>query len=529
MTPETSIYEYAKQGMAISPQKTALWFYGKSVTYRELFTYIDNFAGHLHGIGVSRGSVVTVYLPNCPQAVIAIYAIAKLGGVCNIIHPLMPLDGVRQNMEFAESSILLVGAQSSQVEEIDFAEKIIFVDLGRFMDLPHRLVFRMKQRMKRPEWAFDFDQMLLPYKKDVYIPVQEELKDSCVCYFHSSGTTGEPKTVMHSHLTCNNWVHDAKAFFKDSSLENEVVLSVLPIFHASGLIMNIHQVLCAGGTQVLMAKWSPKEAVRVIRKHKISVLTGVPFMYQSILEQPAFKGRTASGITQCYVSGDAMPLEYKVAFNERVGRPVVYEGYGMTEIITACFAISAHNYNINASGYPLINCTAALLTEMGDIVYRGTGEMILNTNTMMLGYLKDPKATAECFIEKEGKQWFRTGDLGMIDDEGYLYFLERMKNIIIRNGYNIYPTEIETLIRKFPFVNDVSVIGKKSAGARGEDICAVVVLSDNKNVQHAKNEIMNACYEKLPKYSIPNVVVAIDEIPRNRMNKVDKAKLVEML
>lgn len=529
MTPETSIYEYAKQSLECFSNKTALWFYGKGITYWELFDYIDNVADHLSVLGVRQGTTVTIYLPNCPQAVIAVYAIAKLGGICNIIHPLMPLDGVRQKMAFAESKFLIVGSQIPQANEIDFAERLIYADVSQFMDLPHKLGLRLKQHTSCPKTAVDFKKLLTPCKVPALIPDQPSLKDTCVCYLHSSGTTGLPKTVMHSHISCNNWVSNAKAFFQDRGLENEVVLSVLPMFHGSGLIMNVHQVICAGGTQVLMARWVPTDAIKAMSRHKITVLTGVPFIYQSILEQPAFRGETASRISQCYVSGDAVSLELKTEFDARVGHPVMYEGYGMTETITACFAISAYHYKINASGYPLVNCEAAVLTENDDIQRYGSGELVLSTNTMMLGYLKDTAATSECFIERDGKKWFRTGDYGSIDDEGYLYFLERIKNTIIRNGYNIYPVEIESLVRKVPLVKDVAVIGRKISGSKGEDICAFVVLADE-NMEHlAKKEIIKVSTEQLPRYSVPNVIVCVEEIPRNSIGKVDKNRLVKML
>lgn len=529
MTPETSIYEYAKQGLKLSADKTAIWFYGKGITYRELFRSIDCVADHLYSLGVRQGTAVTIHLPNCPQAAISIYAIAKLGGICNIVHPLTPLDGLRKNMEFAESKFLIVGSQNAQADEIDFADKVVYVDISRMTDFVHMVLLSLKQRPKCPQGAVDFDALLYPNKETANIPKQSSLKNECICYLHSSGTTGVPKTVMHSHLACNNWVHNAKAFFGDSSLEGEVVLSVLPIFHGSGLVMNLHQVLCAGGTQVLMARWDAKAAVDAIRKYKITVLTGVPLIYQRILEQRRFKGQTAKRISQCYVSGDATPLALKEAFNERVGHPVMFEGYGMTETVTACFATSAKNNNINASGYPLVNCTAAVLDVNDELQYHGTGELVLSTNTMMLGYLKDPIATEKSFLRRDGRCWFRTGDYGRIDNDGYLYFLERKKNIIIRNGYNVYPGEIEAVIRNLPFVKDVTVIGRKVDSATGEDICAFVVLSEQKDQQMEKEEIIKLCYERLPRYAVPNVVLAVNEIPRNSMSKVDKNKLVEML
>lgn len=529
MTPETSIYEYAKQGLALSADKTALWFYGKGITYRELFRCIDNVADSLYTLGIQQGSVVTLYLPNCPQAVMAVYAVAKLGGICNMVHPLTPIEGLRKNMAFTGSGVLIAGSQCNRIGELDFAEKLIFVDISQFMGKIQGMVFRMKSKPNCPVEAVDFHSLLSPCQENARIPEQTALATECVCYLNSSGTTGVPKTVMHSHMACNNWVYNAKAFFRGSSLKDEVVLSVLPFFHGSGLIMNLHQVLCAGGTQVLLAKWKAKDAVKALRSYKVTVLTGVPFLYQSLLEEKTFKGKVAKRISQCYVSGDSTPIELKKAFNERVGHPVMYEGYGMTETVTACFSTSKYNSRIEASGYPLVNCSAAVMAENGDVRMYGSGELLLCTNTMMLGYLGDSAATEDAFMQIAGKRWFRTRDHGFIDNDGYIYFLERMKDIVIRNGYNIYPREIEMLIRKLTFVKDVTVIGKKSSGAKGEEVYVFIVITEEKGKEVAKKEVMDVCIAELPGFAIPDGIVFVEKIPRNNLNKVDKNKLVDLV
>lgn len=529
MTPNTSIYEYAKQGVALSADKTAIWFYGRSITYRELFECIDHVADNLHALGVRQGTVVTIHLPNCPQAVMAIYAVAKLGGICNMVHPLISANGLRKNMEFTESTVLLTGSHCEQIDQLSFPDQVIYADISQFMGKAYALGFRLKSKSKRPAKAIDFRNLLVSHSGDVDFPEQVTLANECACYLNSSGTTGEPKTVMHSHAACNNWVSNAKSFLGERGLRNEVVLSVLPFFHGSGLIMDLHQVLCAGGAQLLLAKWNARAAVKAFKKYKATVLTGVPFMYQSILEEKGFCGKVAERISQCYVSGDTTPIELKKAFNERVGHTVMYEGYGMTETVTACFATSAHNNRIEASGYPLINCSAAVMTESGEVRTQGAGELLLHTNTFMLGYLGDQDATNDAFVQIEGKRWFRTRDYGFIDEDGYVYFKERMNDIIIRNGYNIYPMEIETSVRKLAFVKDVAVIGKKIPSAKGEDIYAFVVLNEKQKEDEARIKIIEKCNDEIPKYAIPNHVVFIEKIPRNNLSKVDKNKLMSMI
>lgn len=529
MTTETSIYEYAKQGLKKNPDKTAIWFYGRSLSFRELFGRIDNVADNLYALGVRRGTVVTIHLPNCPQAVMAVYAVAKLGGISNMVHPLTPLKALQDNMTFTESSFLITGDHFSECGEVDFSGCIVYAEIAAHMGSIYRAARRLTIKDKRPESAVPFEELEKAAEKACAIPNQNIIARECAIYLNSSGTTGAPKTVMHSHVSCNNWVGNAKVFFQDRNLGEEVVMSVLPFFHGSGLIMNLHQVLCAGGSQVLLAKWNASEAAKIIRRYKITVLTGVPYLYQSLLEQRRFRGKAASRISLCFVSGDRTPIELKKAFDERTGHRVLFEGYGMTETVTACFSTSPYNSCIEASGYPLVNCKAVVMDETGQIHPHGSGELLLSTNTMMLGYLKDDEATSAAFTVVDGQSWFRTGDYGAIDEAGYIHFRERKKNIIIRNGYNIYPGEIETIIRKLKYVSDVAVTGRNALRAKGEDILAFIVLSGGMDQNAAKSLILKTCHEELPKYSIPNDVIFVPEIPRNRMSKVDKRKLESLL
>ena len=525
MTPATSVYEYAREGLRLSPRKPALWFYGRSICYTQLFESIDNVADRLYQMGVRQGTVVTIHLPNCPQAVMAFYAVAKLGGICNMAHPQIPWKSLQENMDFCGSNILITGDHFPQADLAAESTKLIYVRISDHMGLGYQLGYRLKNRNRKPTKSVSFRDLERPSKNPAQLIDQTELAQQCVVYLNSSGTTGTPKTVMHSHVACNNWVENVKGFFHGTGWQEEVSLSMFPLFHGAGLVLDMHRTICGGSTQVTLSKWNAHQAVRFIRKYRVTLMNAVPFVYQSLLKQKGFHKKITKHFTQCFVAGDHTPLELKKNFDAVVGRRTLHEGYGMTEIVTASFATSQYTDRIEASGYPFPNCNIAVVDSDGNLKKAGEGEFVVNSNTIMMGYLKEPEATTQVLFERDHKQWFRTGDYGRIDEDGYLYFLDRIKNVIVRNGYNIYPGEIEGVIRRLDSIQDVCVIGRKQNNLKGEEICAFIELDAGAQPEHIENQILSLCKEYLPTYSLPNRILVLDKLPRNRMNKINRTEL----
>ncbi|MBQ3265772.1 MAG: acyl--CoA ligase [Ruminococcus sp.] len=521
MTTETGIYEYAKQGLALSADQPAIWFYGTSITYRELFEKIDNVADHLYALGVREGTVVTIHLPNCPQAVMAIYAVAKLGGICNMVHALIPAKGLKEDMEFAESAFLI----TYQSDCTQAAEKYLLADISYHMGWLYRTGFRLKNKRNKAD-AHSFEKLEQPCESRAVVPDSKSLSEKCAAYFHSSGTTDTPKTVMHSHRAINNLVYDAQEFFHRKSIVDEVLLEIFPYFHGTGLALNLHQFITGGATIVTMAQWNVKQAVRFIHQYGVTILIGVPRIYIDLLSVPSF---TSTTIRHAYVAGDYVGAELKKAFSKRLNRDsCLYEGYGMTEIVTACFSCGQYHDRIGSSGYPIQeDCRAAVLSSDGAIRTVGDGELLVATNTMMMGYLKNQRETEEAFIFQDGVKWFRTGDIGSIDEDGYVYFLERVKNTIIHNGYNVYPAEVEKVIRSVPGVTDVCVVGVWDKKKKTQFIRAYVVPGKIKETA-LKEQIMVACKDRLPRFAYPRQICFMDQFPRNNMAKVDRKVLERM-
>ena len=490
MTTETSIYEYAKQGLKLNPDKIAIWFYGKSITYRELFEKIDNVADHLYELGVREGTVVTIHLPNCPQAIFAIYAVAKLGGICNMVHSLLPESALRNNLRFTGSSYLITHLEINN-------NSVVGLEAIKLYEKPCVV--------KAPD---KIDQVNLAAK--------------CAFYLNSSGSTGKPKTIMLSHSAVNNCVDNTAEFFENKDMAEQVSLGVLPLFHGFGLAADVHRNIHFSSTLVIMSRWNPSEAADLIKKYKVTLIVGVPAMFHSLLNEQTFYGPEIKQLRYCYTGGDNINQDLVVKMNERLGNErCMFPGYGLTEATTMNCVSTWSHYKSGTAGYPVNNTTIAVMKSDGTYSNRGIGELIISSPTLMMGYLNDPEATKATLFETDDKLWTHTGDEVEIDSDGFIVFRDRIKNIIIHNGYNIYPDEVEEVIRSVSGVKDVCVVGVDDEEKHTQNIRAVVIASANVSIQMVQNE----CARKLPRYSIPKEILFVDRFPQNSMGKIDRKEL----
>ena len=516
MTTETSIYEYAKQGLELSADKTAIWYYGKSITYRELFYKIDNVADNLYQLGVREGTVVTIHLPNCPQAVMAIYAVAKLGGICNMVHALMPKEGLRDNMDFAESNILITYVESC----INIANITLYVDISYHMQLSYRIGVKLKSGINKIYNVICFESYEKKASKYGVFPTQSSLAQKVVIYFNSSGTTGESKTVMHSNATINRCVDNAVDYYKLVSRTNEVVISALPLFHGMGFAHVIHISLSGGAKLIQVVSWNAKQVAKLVDSFKATLIVGVPKMFKSLLDIKTFHGNS---LHHCFIAGDKVRSNLKTDFNNRVGKiHCLYEAYGMTETVVGVCSCSADHDNIQSCGYPVSNSEIMVLNN-NEPQAIGTGELIVHINTLMLGYLKDPESSNKVFIDWNRKKWLKTGDIGKIDDDGFIYFIDRLKNVIVHNGYNIYPLAIERISMSVEGVEDICIIGKFDGDT--DHIYAYVIKNENVDSNIIENDLYVLWNKQIPKYAIPERIRFISSFPRNYMGKIIREEL----
>ena len=486
MNTETSIYEYAKQGLMYGRDRVAIRFYGNSLSYGELFDTIDNVADHLHSLGVRRGTVVTIHLPNCPQAVIAIYAVAKLGGICNMVHSQASIFELSDAIEKTGSTVLFTSGS----------------DAGLMMDIT---VVLSGNENCDPQKVIFFSDIAKPSDHRALAVDQENLSDRCAVYFHSSGTTGSPKTVMHSHAALNRSVSNVRRAYGLNDIQNDSILEVLPLYHGSGFAMDMHLGLSGGACLCPMSKWDAAQAVQMIESGVITSITAVPKVFYSLLSKAGFHGRK---LNQCFVGGDVVNQQLKQSFQKRTGIPL-FEGYGMTETVSTCCGDRADSEGMRV--FP--NCDFAVLEDGPKAA--GTGELLISTNTLMQGYLDDSDTSV---IEWNEKKWLRTGDYGTVTSSGVVNVRGRIKNMIIHNGYNVFPSEVERVIADIEAVEDVAVIGEKDIKTGTQIICAYIVVREGL-AAGISSAIKTACDRQLSPYACPQILRFVDKIPRNELYK----------
>lgn len=513
ISPETSIYEYAKQGLSYGKDRTAIWFYGRSISYGELFEKIDNVADHLYALGVRQGTVVTIHLPNCPQAVMAIYAVAKLGGICNMVHALTPIEEVKKTLPKAQTPFLITHLNCI------INCRTFVVDVTEYMGDDFKNGFKGEDS---PRFVGnDFLDLEIECPVKGHYPKKKELADKPVVYLHSSGTTGESKTVIHCHAAINQSVANAVDYYKLRSRTDEVVLAVLPLFHGMGLAHVMHISLTGGAQLIQLIRWDASSAASLVDSLKATLIVGVPKMFSDLLNLTWFKG---TSLRHCFVAGDNVAPELKASFNERTGKKhCLYEAYGLTETVVGVCSCSAEHDNLESCGYPVSNSDIRVLDDYGQPQKTGIGELVVSINTFMLGYLDDPVGTRAVFMNYDGKRWLKTGDIGRIDEEGYVYFIDRKKDIIIHNGYNVFPLEIESFSRIVTGVADICVVGRRIDGS--EQIWAFVETDGTRTCEEIESQLIDLWKEHLPSYAIPKQIRFVDKLPRNIMGKVTREDL----
>lgn len=489
MTTETSIYEYARCGASIDPKKTAVWFYGTELSYHELFVRIDNVADHLYALGIRTGSVVTIHLPNCPQAMIAVYAVAKLGGICNMVHPQLPVAALREYLSTSSSDLL-----------ITFLPDCAALQTGSIITNP---LFYAERNDSLDD---AFQSLTTEITQKAVCPDQKSLASSCAVFFHSSGTTGRPKTVRHGHAALNRSVSNVRLAYGLKDISKDGILAVLPLYHGSGFTMDMHLCLSGGATIYPMLRWDAAQAVQLIERGLVTSVTAVPKVFYVLLAQSAFHGE---GLNQCFVGGDIVADELKQAFMLKTGIPL-FEGYGMTETVSTCCGDRKSQEGMTA--FP--NCRFAVLTNQG-AAPAGTGELLISSDTIMQGYLGE---TEQPIIEWSDKQWLKTGDYGSVSEDGVIRVWGRIKNMIIHNGYNVFPSEVERVIAELPAVKDVAVVGEQDYETGTQVVCAYVVIHDGMEAGITA-DIKTACDQQLSPYACPQKLKFVAEIPRNELNK----------
>ena len=529
--PATSLWFNLQVSATRYPDKPALVFFDRHLTYAQLQQQAEAMAAHLRAQGVQDGDRVLLYLQNCPQWIVAYYAILRANAVVVPVNPMNKADELGHYITDPEARVAvcaadlageLLHANASLPEAQRLRHLVVthYADaMGPQAEVPEVWSTWLGTRHPRPELpggsVADWAEALACRAA---LPAHNRRPDDLAVLPYTSGTTGLPKGCMHPHRTlmhnavaCNLWSNGAP---------DNVQLLVVPLFHITGMVVGMHAGLYAGTTLVLMPRWDRELAGRLISRWRVTHWTNIPTMVIDLLASPNFAQYDLSSLVYIGGGGAAMPAAVAQRLWEQFGLRYV-EGYGLTETAAPSHSNPPDAPKQQCLGIPFLSTEARVVDPetLAELPPGEAGEIVIRGPQVFDGYWRRPEATAAAFIELDGQRFFRTGDLGRVDEEGYFFITDRLKRMINASGFKVWPAEVEALMFKHPAIAEACVIGTRDA-YRGESVKAVVVLRAEARGQVDEASVLAWCREHMAAYKCPRSVEFVDALPKSGSGKV---------
>ena len=530
IAPATNLFYNAEVSARRYPDKPFLVYYDTRVTFAAFHDEAERIAGYLQQeCGVKKGDRVLLLMQNSPQFIIGYYGILRANAV---VVPLNPMNLTQELLRYAKDA----GAAAMLVSQELYPR---VEPLLKSRDLEHVIVAAYSDYLKEPTTLtvpefisaprVDYRSQGLALWKDVLAaglrpgPLTAGPDDLCVMPY-TSGTTGQPKGCMHTHRTV---MHTAVAGAQWFALQPEMtLLAVAPMFHVTGMQGGMNGPLFVGNTMVLLPRWDREVAAQCVERYKVASWTAIPTMIQDFFLNPNIDKYDLSSIQRLSGGGAAMPAAVAQRL-ANVGITYV-EGYGLTETIGATHINPAYHSKQQCLGIPIHDVDSRIIdpATLQELPPGEVGEIIMHGPQVFLGYWKKPEDTAQVFLELDGKRFFRSGDLGKMDEEGYFFIVDRLKRMINASGYKVWPTEIESLMYQHPAVQEACIIGTKDAH-RGETVKAVIVLRPEWRGKIEAQPIIDWCRENMAAYKVPRVIEFVDALPKSGAGKIMWRELQE--
>ena len=534
--PEATMFQMIERIAKQYPDEPAYEFYGIKTSFRQFVRRIERAARAFLASGIGPGDAVTVCMPNTPQALDCFYALNRIGAVANMVHPLSAETEITGYLDISESKMLLTVDMFYEKAEraARAARKPVTILVCRMQEeLPAHLALLYLLKKGKEYLRFPRPPHLLwrkflkrgDEKRPLPPPVFDKNRTAVILY--SGGTGGSPKGICLSDLNFNACAMEAREAIGEEFRTGLKMLSCMPLFHGFGLGVNLHTVLIHGACCVLMPTFNGKSYARMLKKKKPNFIAGVPTIFEALLHLPELDGFDMSFLHGMFCGGDSLSVELKKKIDaflrEHNAGIQVREGYGLTECVTASCLTPRDEYREGSIGIPFPDTVYRIARPGGgEFLPAGEeGEIVLKGPTVMLGYLKDPEETAKALRKlSDGDTWLLTGDLGTMDGDGYVYFRQRLKRLIITNGYNVYPSRLENIIDSLPEVAYCSVIGVPDP-RRMHRVKAFIVPADGvESGEELKRVILEKLALHVAKYALPKEIEFRRELPRTLVGKV---------
>ncbi len=533
--PDKTMYEMVAETAKKYPSYTAFDFMGKATDYETMLCDVHTVAKAFRALGIKEGDKVTLCLPNTPQAVVCFYALNLIGAISNMIHPLS-----------SEGEIAFYLRDSGSVAAVtldQFYGK--FETVRREVSLPHLIIASIADALG-PVMKIGY--LLTKGRKIPPIPAEADVvywKDflemgegfggewrfpkkahDAAVVLYSGGTTGTTKGILLSNMNFNALALQTAAM-SVTCKPGQSMLAVMPVFHGFGLGISIHTMLVAGCRCILVPQFNAQSYAQLLRKKRPNYIAGVPTLYEAILRNPDMEGVDLSCLLGVFSGGDSLSIELKKRFDtflrEHGAHVQIREGYGTTECVTASCLTPYDTYREGSIGIPFPD-TFYKIVKPGttdEVPFGEEGEICLSGPTVMLEYVNQPEETADTLrTHADGHIWLHTGDLGLMDPDGFVYYRQRMKRMIISSGYNIYPSQLENIIDAHPLVHMSCVIGVPDTYKMQKVKAFVVLRPGTAATEEVKEELLAYCRKNIAKYAMPYDIEFREDFPKTLVGKV---------
>ena len=532
---EGSMFEAVEKIAETYPNNIAFDFMGKSTTYKELIREVERCAKALKTIGVREGDKVTIAMPNCPQAIYMFYAVNLVGGIANMIHPLSAEKEIEFYLNESESvTAITLDPFYNKFENIRQNTKVVNIIIASVKDAlsrPIRAGYMLTEGRKIKKIPADapvirWGDFLRLSNACFYNYKVERRGDDPAVILYSGGTTGTTKGIVLTNKNFNalgQQVIAANPMFRPG----DRMLAAMPLFHGFGLGVCIHTMLSQGGRCILIPRFTAKSYAKQIVKYRCNFIAGVPTLYEALLRLPSMDGADLSCLKGVFSGGDSLSIELKKKFDKFLydhhATVQVREGYGTTETVTACCLTPPHMFKEGSIGLPFPD-TYIKIVEPGtdrELPYGEEGEILLAGPTVMKEYMNHPEETAQTLRHHaDGLTWVYTGDLGTMDDQGFIYFKGRAKRMIISSGYNVYPGQIENILDAHEYVQMSCVIGVPDAYKMQKVKAFVKLVPGVAPDEKTKQTLMDYCRKNIAKYAMPYDIEFREDMPKTLVGKV---------
>ncbi len=532
--PHKTMYQMVAQTAKQYPDATAYIFMGKKTSYAAFMKRIDAAAKGLVHLGIRKGDKVTICMANTPQALDCFYALNRIGAIPNMIHPLSAAKEIAFYLNFSKSKAILTLDQfydkvASILPELENPTTILIAKVADELPLPLNLLYPLTKggRHPLPKTGYQLWYDLIARGKREALPADEGKFDECAAVLYSGGTTGTTKGIMLSNLNFNALGLQTIAASGFGSVAGMKMLSIMPVFHGFGLGIGIHTALIGGATCILVPQFSVQIYADTLLKHKPELIPGVPTLFEALLRAEKLEHADLSFLKGIFSGGDSLPAELKkkvdTFLHDHGCKEQIREGYGTTECVTASCLTPKDYARSGSIGVPFPD-TFYKIVKPGtteELPANSEGEVCISGPTVMMGYMDNPEETANTLRRHyDGRIWLHTGDLGAMDQDGFVYFRLRMKRMIITNGYNVYPSQMENIIDGHEKVLLSCVIGVKDP-RRGQLVKAYVVpMPGIEPTEELKQELLAHCANHVAKYAMPREIEFRTELPKTLVGKV---------